>query len=73
MQDKTINEDQISNPISVPLHYKKYMIEERKIIVTKLERILTVPSISYDGPEDTKKIDLASPGEEPKLVYIATS
>ena len=27
--------------------------------------------VSYDGPKDTKKIDIASPGEEPKLVYIA--
>ncbi|MCO5560567.1 hypothetical protein L7F22_014182 [Adiantum nelumboides] len=28
--------------------------------------------VSYDGPEDAKKIDLASPGEDSKHVYIAT-
>ena len=47
------------------------MVEEQKIMVTKPKRILMSPSVSYDGPEDTKKIDIASPGEEPKPVYIA--
>ena len=33
--NETINEDQLSNPISVPSHYKKYTIEEPKVMVTK--------------------------------------
>ena len=41
-------------------------------MVTNPKRILTSLGVSYDdGPEDTKKIDIASPGEEPKPVYIA--
>ncbi|MCO5592031.1 hypothetical protein L7F22_046025 [Adiantum nelumboides] len=35
-------------------------------------RELKEPGTSYDGPEKAKKIDLAEPGEEPKLAYIAT-
>ena len=62
----------LSNPISVPSHYKNYKVEERKIMVTMPERTLTSLGVSYDEPEDTKKVDLASPGEEPKPVYIAT-
>ena len=30
-------------------------------------------SVSYDGPKDTKRIDLTSPGEESKPVHIATT
>ena len=28
--------------------------------------------MSYDGPEDTTKMDLAEPGKDPKIMYIAT-
>ena len=38
----------------------------------KPEQTLTYLGVSYDGPKDTNKIDIASLGEEPKLVYIAT-
>ena len=30
------------------------------------------PGVSYDGPKDAKKVDLAKPSEEPRLVWIAT-
>ena len=33
--DETINENQHSNPISVPSHYKRNKVEEKKIMVTK--------------------------------------
>ena len=57
--------------ISVPSHYKKYTIQDRRLVGEKpiWER---EPGKSYDGPEDAKKIDLAEPGEEPRPVYIAT-
>ena len=58
--------------ISVPSHYKKYTVEDQKIMVKQLERLKVTQGISYDGPEDTKKIDLAKPGEDPKIMYIAT-
>ena len=48
------------------------MIEEQKIIWQKPNRQQPVTGISYKGPEDAKKIDLAGLGEESKLVYIAT-
>ncbi|MCO5554904.1 hypothetical protein L7F22_008442 [Adiantum nelumboides] len=64
--------EKLTTPISVPEHYKKYTFEERKIVITKPERTMNTLGVSYDGPEDAKKIDLSSPGEDPKPVYIAT-
>ena len=40
-------------------------------MVTKPEQTLTSLGVSYYGPKDTKKIYIASPGEEPKPAYIA--
>ena len=40
-------------------------------MVTKPEQTLTSLGVSYDGPADIKKIDIASLGKEPKPVYIA--
>ena len=59
--------------MSVPKHYKKYTIEERKIIWKKPNPQQLVADISYKGPEVAKKIDLTSPGEDAKPVYIATN
>ncbi|MCO5560570.1 hypothetical protein L7F22_014185 [Adiantum nelumboides] len=65
-------EDKLTTPISVPAHYKKYTVEERKIILKKPgRREMANQGVSYDGPEDAKKIDLANPGEDSKPVYIA--
>lgn len=58
--------------VSVPSHYKKYTIQERRVIIEQPVRIRTEPGKSYDGPKDAKKIDLAEPGEESKPAYIAT-
>ncbi|MCO5601209.1 hypothetical protein L7F22_055328 [Adiantum nelumboides] len=65
-------EDVNSNKMDVPSHYKKYTIQDRKIIVQQPMKELKEPGTSYDGPEKDKKIDLAEPGEEPKPAYIAT-
>ena len=64
-------EDKLTTPISVPSHYKKYEVEERKIVVQKLDREKVVAGVSYDGQEEAKKIDLAQPGEEAKPAYIS--
>lgn len=61
-----------SDLISVPSHYTKYTVEDRKIVVKQPERLKVTRGISYDGFEDTKKIDLAKLGEDPKIMYIAT-
>ena len=57
--------------ISMPSHFKKYTIQNRKIVVTQPMREPREHG-SYNGPENAKKIDLALDGEDPKPVYIAT-
>ncbi|MCO5601140.1 hypothetical protein L7F22_055259 [Adiantum nelumboides] len=66
------DEDANSDKMDVPSHYKKYTIQDRKIIVQQSMSELKEPGTSYDGPKKAMKIDLAEPGEEPKPVYIAT-
>lgn len=67
------NETMSVCPLTVPSHYKKYTIQERRVIVEQLlVRIKTEPRKSYDGPQDAKKIDLVEPREESKPAYIAT-
>ncbi|MCO5554964.1 hypothetical protein L7F22_008504 [Adiantum nelumboides] len=66
--DKDTNLDKID----VSSHYKKYTIQDRKIIVQQPMRELKEPRTSYDGPEKAKTIDLAELGEVPKPAYIAT-
>lgn len=65
-------EDGDSDLINVPFHYKKYNVEDRKVMVKQPEQLKVTQGISYDGPEDTKKIDLAQPWEDPKIMYIGT-
>ena len=64
-------EDKLTTPLSVPEHYKKHTIEEQKIIWQKPNRQQPVVGISYKGPEDAKKIDLAGLGQDTKPIYIA--
>ena len=48
---------------------KKYTIEDQKVILQKPVREKPkTPRVSYDGPKDAKKIDLAKLGKEPKQV-----
>ena len=54
------DEEKLTSPISVPSHYKKYIVEEHRIVVKKMERTNT-SGRSYDGPENAKRIDLAAP------------
>ena len=57
---------------SVPIHNKKYAVEERKIVWQKPNHEQPITTgISYNGLADAKKIDLASPREDAKLVYTA--
>ena len=48
-------EEKLTIPLSVLEHYKKYTIEERKIIWQKPNRQQRVARVSYEGPEDAKK------------------
>ncbi|RYA38018.1 reverse transcriptase family protein, partial [Enterobacter cloacae complex sp. GF14B] len=61
----------IKENMDVPSHYRKFTIENRKVILTPPIRERKEKE-SYDGPEDAKKVDLAAPGEPPRPVYIAT-
>ena len=57
--------------MSVPSHFKRYMIQDRKVIVQQPMRTLEAPGQSYDGPENAKRIDLAEEEEDPRPAYIA--
>ncbi|MCO5565182.1 hypothetical protein L7F22_018855 [Adiantum nelumboides] len=58
--------------MDIPSHYKKYTMQDRKIIVQQPMRELKELRTSYDGSKKAKKIDLVEPGEEPRPAYIAT-
>ncbi|MCO5598326.1 hypothetical protein L7F22_052419 [Adiantum nelumboides] len=64
--------DTNSDKMDIPSHYKRYTIQDRKIIVQQPMKELKEPRTSYDGLEKSKNINLAEPGEEPKPPYIAT-
>ena len=56
----------------VPDNFKRYTIQDRTVVLEKPKRTPTgQPGESYDGPEQAKQIDLAEPGEEPRMVWIA--
>ncbi|MCO5605372.1 hypothetical protein L7F22_059555 [Adiantum nelumboides] len=52
-------------------YYKKYTLQDHKIIVEQPVRELRKQGESYEGPKNAKKIDLAKPGEKPRPAYIA--
>ncbi|MCO5592354.1 hypothetical protein L7F22_046356 [Adiantum nelumboides] len=64
-------DEQDDGEMNVPLHYRKFTIQDRKFILTQPIRERKDKE-SYDGPEDAKKIDMVEPGDEPKPIYIAT-
>ena len=61
----------MTTPLSIPEHYKKYTVEECKIIWQKPNCQQPITGISYKGPKDAKKIGLAGPNEDTKPIYIA--
>ena len=62
---------QLTHPRNMPSHYKKYMVEKRKIVLQKPTREKVVAGVSYDGQEEAKKVDLAQLDEESKPVYVS--
>ena len=56
------SEDDDSSAMTVPSHFRKYTIEDRKIVIKQPNRSSQQPGKSYDGPENAKKIDLADEG-----------
>ena len=66
-------EEKLTTPLSVQEHYKKYTIEERKIIQQKPNCQQPLIGISYEGLEDANTIDLVGPSEDAKPIYIATN
>ena len=64
-------EDKKRKNLSVPSHFKRYTIQDRKIIVQQPMHISEVPGKSYDESQNAKRIDLAEEGEEPRPTYIA--
>ena len=64
-------EDSDKEGLSAPSHFKRYTIKERKIVLQQPKREKQNPRESYDGPKNSKKIDLANEGEEAKPMWIA--
>ena len=58
-------DDNESNTLSAPSHFKHYTMEERKIVLQTLKRELQGPSKSYDICENSKQIDQAKVGQVP--------
>ena len=67
-------EDSLENDegINVPSHFKRYTIKKQKVVVQQPIQTQQAPGESYDGPQGSKKIDLAEPGEESKPAWIAS-
>ena len=66
------SESDKEDELQVPSHYKRYTVQDRSILLQTPERTKPQAGVSYDGPEDTKRVDLAEPGEDLLPVYIAT-
>ena len=66
-------EESDHDPLSAPSHFKRYTIQERKIVLQQPKRDQPKLGESYDGPENSKKIDLAREGEEMRPVWIASN
>ena len=57
----------------MPESLKKFTIQDQKIILQKpVRQKPELPGVSYDGLEDSKQVNLADEGEEPRMVNIAT-
>ena len=67
------NESNTKDGVSVRSHYKRYTIQDWKVIVQQPVCEQQKPRESYKGPKNAKRIDLAELNEEPKPVYIATN
>ena len=61
-----------SGILNAPSHFKRYTVEERKIILQHPKREPQKTGESYDGPENSKQVNISGEKEEPKLVWIAS-
>ena len=64
MEMETKNID--SEVLNAPSHFKRYTVEERKVILQNPKREPQKPGKSYNGLENSKLINLAGENEEPK-------
>ena len=64
-------EDTGSEDLNTPSHFKHYIVEERKVILQNPIREPQGPGKSYNGPENSKQINLAEDNEEPRKVWKA--
>ena len=66
------SDDSDQDALSAPLHFKCYTIQDQKIVLQQPKRDPQKPGESYDGLENSKKIDLAEEGEETRPIWIAS-
>ena len=62
------SQDENSDKLSVPSHFKKYTVESQKIVLKQPVREVPEEKISYDLWELSKTENLAQPGEESKTI-----
>ena len=62
------SQEENTDKLSVPSHFKKYTVANRKIVLKQPMREIPQDKISYDLPKLSKIVNLAQPGEESKPV-----
>ena len=55
----------------MPSHLKKYTVDNRKIVLQELVRTIPKERVLYDLPKQSKIVNLAQLGEEPKPFRVA--
>ena len=56
----------------VSVHFKSYSIQDRDIFCEKAKRIAdTYDDGVYEGLAKVKEVNLAGPGETPKLIFVS--
>ena len=65
---KMETEDTGSEELNAPSHFKCYTMEERKVILQNPMRESQGSGKSYNGPKNSKQINLAEDNEEPRKV-----
>ena len=67
------DEEEATRANTVPANFKKFQVGKRHVCIQTAERDkLTWLDQCYDGPKNTKHVNLADEGKKPKNVWIAT-
>ena len=65
------SQEKNKDKLSVPSHFKKYIVENQKIVLKQPMREIVEEKISYDLPKQSKIVNLTQSREETKPIQIA--